>query len=342
MERNIKILFICKKRNASYGVSYGLINSCEFVSNELRKHGIWAKTVSVIDNNCIDREVTLHSPTHVFIEALWVIPSKFETLISLHPKIKWFVRIHSKIPFLANEGIAIDWLKQYNEISKKHHRKLHISANSMDIVDTFKECFNINVLYHPNIYCPPEYTFEDYGVPKDDKIINIGCFGAIRPMKNQLYQAMAAIAFGNGMDKVVRFHINGDRTEQKGDAVLKNIENCFVGTKHVLVKHDWMNHESFIKLIRGMDVGLQVSMSETFNIVAADFVDNNIPIVGSKDISWLNFLYKADPTDIDNIILKLYIAYYGRYVNLQSLNTIGLQSYNIRAIFAWLDSFLLI
>jgi len=338
----MKILFICKKRNSSYGCSYGLINSCAFVCNELRRHGVSARTITVIDNNCIDREVTLDNPTHVFIEALWVVPEKMELLINLHSKIKWFVRIHSKIPFLANEGVAFDWLKKYHEISKRHPKRLFLSANSMDVVDTFKDCFDIDVIYHPNIYSPPEYTIEDSKPIQQDDFIDIGCFGAIRPMKNQLYQAMAAISFANKIGKRVKFHINSDRTEQKGESVLKNIETCFENTKHILVKHNWMEHKTFIEIVREMDLGMQVSMSETFNIVAADFVSNNIPIVGSKDISWLNFLYKAEPTDIDNIVWKLYIAYYGKYVNLQVLNTIGLESYNLRSTSAWLESLMLI
>jgi len=341
MDRKVKILFICKKRNNSYGISYGLINSCNFVCNELRKHGILARTTTVVDNNCIDREVTLDQPTHVFIEALWVVPEKMEILVKIHPKIRWFVRIHSKIPFLANEGIAIDWLKRYHEISKKFPKRLFISANSRDIVDTFRDCFDITVIYHPNIYCPPEYTIEDCK-PCDSEYINIGCFGAIRPMKNQLYQAMASIAFGNKIGKKIKFHINSDRTEQKGESVLTNIERCFEGTQHILVKHHWMDHQTFITLVREMDIGLQVSMSETFNIVAADFVSNGISMVGSKDISWLNFLYKAEPTNIDSIIWKLYIAYYGKYINLQMLNIIGLETYNVDSTMAWIESLMLI
>jgi hypothetical protein len=275
----------------------------------------------------------------VFIEALWVIPSKFEVLIALHPHIKWIVRIHSKIPFLANEGIAIDWLKDYYAIAKKHPKKLFLSANSIDVVESLNECLDMNVLYHPNIYDPPEYSIDDVE-EKCGKYIDIGCFGALRPMKNQLHQAMVAIAFGNQIGKIVRFHINSNRMEQRGEAVLKNIENCFEGTKHILVKHNWIQHGDFIKLVRTMDLGLQVSMSESFNIVCADFVANNIPIVGSKDIKWLSFIYKANANDFDEMLLKLYIAYYGKYVNLQSLNTFRLNRYNAESIKQWLDSIL--
>ena len=112
--KNVKVLFIIKERKV-YGtktVSYGLVNSCEFVANALHKCGIRAKVVQVIDNNGIDKEVHEYKPTHCFIEALWVTPSKFEILAKLHPKVKWNVRIHSMIPFLVSEGMSFEWINE--------------------------------------------------------------------------------------------------------------------------------------------------------------------------------------------------------------------------------------
>ena len=75
--------------------------------------GIPAKVVVVVDNNDIDREVAAYKPTHVIIEALWVVPEKFEVLSKLHPGVKWIVRYHSEVAFLASEGIAMKWTQGY-------------------------------------------------------------------------------------------------------------------------------------------------------------------------------------------------------------------------------------
>ena len=69
---NKRILFILKRHN--YGPSYGLLNSCGYISEALRRNGIESKSVEVTDNNDIDREVSQYQPTHVIIEALWVVP----------------------------------------------------------------------------------------------------------------------------------------------------------------------------------------------------------------------------------------------------------------------------
>lgn len=330
-----RILFIVKKRNDSYGPSFGLMCSCKFIANALNKHDVEAKVVDVTDNNDIDREVTNYKPTHVFIEALWVVPAKFEELIPIHPHVRWYVRVHSKIPFIANEGMAIEWIRGYDKLSEKFPQ-LHIAANNLEMLECLRQAFDIYGDYYPNIYCPDSFI-NTPKMPKPHDVLDIGCFGVIRPMKNQLIQSLSAIAFGNQIGKKVRFHINADRVEQKGDAVLKNIINSLADTGHELIEHPWLPHDDFIRLVRTMDLGMQVSLSETFNIVAADFVWNNVPLIGSSEIEWLSSLYIADVSDIDNIVNKLYLAYYGRKVGLQNLNLWNLNDYNNEALKVWLQ-----
>jgi hypothetical protein len=332
----LRVLFVCKNRSA-YGISFGLINSCLFICNALRSVGIECKVVQVEDNNKIDHVVHEYKPSHVFVEALWVVPQKFDVLCSKYKKVEWFVRVHSKIPFLAHEGMAIDWFKGYYEVSKRHNN-FQIASNNEDVIVSLDRAFDIPVGHWPNIYYPPDYCNTTPVTQRGPKYIDIGCFGAIRPMKNQLYQALAAISFGNEIHKQVRFHINANRVEQKGDPILKNIEHAFEGTKHTLIRHEWMNHLEFIRVVKQMELGMQVSFSESFDIVAADFVWNGIPIVGSPDIDWLSFLYKANPNSIDSIINKLHVAYYGQAVNLQHLNKLNLDLYNQHSLRLWLEN----
>jgi hypothetical protein len=334
-----KILFICKKRQNNYGVSYGLINSCKFLSNALGKLGIETKVVSVIDNNFIDREVHNYKPTHVFIEAIWVVPEKFHVLLPKYPKVKWFVRLHSNTPFLANEGIAMQWIVKYDQIGKQYGN-LQVSPNSDKLMDDLWVSRRMKTVWSPNVYFPDEYPsggrYDKVKIEHGSDILNVGCFGAIRPMKNHLTQAMAAMGFANKINKTLHFHINGTRYEQNGEQVHQNLKYLFDGTKHKLVEHPWCDHSDFMLLVKEMDLGMQISFSETFNIVAADMVSGNIPLVGSNEISWLFTMYKASPNNVDDIILYLYAAYYGRAIKLHYLNKIGLDFYNYNAIKTWI------
>jgi hypothetical protein len=142
--------------------------------------------------------------------------------------------------------------------------------------------------------------------------------------------------FANDEKKKLRFHINGDRVEQRGETVIKNLRNLFAGTKHELVEHNWMEHAAFVNLVAQMDVGMQVSLSETFNIIAADFVANDIPVIGSNEINWLSRSYRASLTDYHDIYEKLAFAYFARKYNLHFLNKMGLKTHNRSALKSWL------
>ena len=165
-------------------------------------------------------------------------------------------------------------------------------------------------------------------------------FRSIRPLKNQLIQAISAIEFGNSIGKSIHFHINATRIEGKGDPILKNIENLFINNpKHKLIKHEWMNHHDFTHVIKTMDIGMQVSYSETFNIVTADFVNKNIPVVVSPEIFWVTDAFKADPNSVNSIKSKLKFVWVFRKLGLQKLNKMKLETYNSVSRDIWVGYF---
>ena len=335
MSKNSKVLFICKKRIESYGISFGLLNSASFIANALQKKGIESKAICVIDNNYIDKEIHDYRPTHVIIHALWVVPEKIKILIEKYPRIKWVVRIHSQLPFLANEGIAFDWICKYNELAKSHSN-FRLSGNNRTFNDDIVK-LGIKSVYLPNIYCPKNKTKCEK--TKKDDYLDVACFGALRPMKNHLTQAVAAIHFANRKDTKMRFHINGNRIEQKGDQPLKNLKALFKKTPHKLVEHDWMNHVDFLKLIRTMDLGMQVSLSESFNIVSADFVNSCVPIVVSDEMDWLPKWTHADENSTESIVRKMDSNLFWNKITFgltTKINRLYLRCYNKRALKVWL------
>lgn len=331
------VLFITKKRNVPGYThsSFGLCNSAQFVANRLNKNDITALVVDVVDNNDIDRVVTQYEPVVVIIEALWVVPEKFNVLLKLHPDVVWIVRIHSKAPFLSMEGVAFKWLNEYKAIQAAHPSNFAVSCNNEQFNEELNRCINIHSIYLPNIY--------DTGIgqspkPPTNTSLDIGCFGAIRPLKNMLIQAMAAVVFADEKGKHLRFHINAARTEQLGDNTLKNLRSLFAGTSFELVEHPWYPHEKFVtEIVPQMDIGMQVSLSESFNIVAADFADRHVPMVVSPEITWMPSWTKADPTSMDSIIRTLRFVSLASYVQLQQINTVYLASYNRTATRKWLD-----
>lgn len=315
----MRVLFVCKRRQGYSGPGYsdwggghissGLTISAMLVSDMLNTIGVASRVVQVVDNNDIDREVFRFKPTHVIIEALWVVPGKFKILTKLHPHVKWIVRVHSEIPFLAHEGIAMEWLFGYKDLYN-----VEIGSNSKRMKRVLENLLGVNILYLPNYY-PVGLSYKEYRRynPIGDTI-DIGCFGAIRPLKNQLIQAVAAIKYADEHEKVLRFHINSNRIENRGDGILKNLRSLFKNVIHQLVEHPWMDRDDFIKAIKKMDLGMCVSYTETYSVIAADMVANGIPVVVSPEISWVSDLSKADPNSVDDIASKISTA-----VNIKNL-----------------------
>lgn len=351
-----KILFVLKKRHINYGVtcygdvnpygynlSSGLLNSAKFVNDMLVSSGVDSHLVEVVDNNDIDREVTKYKPDVVMIEAFWVVPSKFPVLTKLHPNVIWVVRLHSELPFLANEGVAMEWMQDIFDMPNVL-LALNSDKTTHDISKFFeakfphhKHTIHEKIIFLPNYY-PVDKSSTKYTLDEKDWI-DVGCFGAIRPMKNQLIQAFAAIEYARKNDLGLLFHINAQRIE-RGDNALRNIRSLFaeLGNGFQLVEHDWLEHKDFIKLVRTMDIGLQMSFSETFNIVAADFVNNGVPFVGSKEIPFLFPLFQADPTSTTDIVKKMGTALRRKkYVPFFSPSKTDLTIYVNKARQTWLE-----
>lgn len=355
----MRILFILKKKEDSYGggdygqtegdrfngsMSTGLLNSVRFVVDALNSapHGLYANLVVVNDNNDIDREVTRFKPDVVIIEALWVVPEKFDVLVPLHPTVKWVVRLHSAIPFIANEGIAMKWTLAY--LTK---RNVYVSCNDSRILASLRTLVAhvdgwvgaARILYQPNCYEGADRPLKPRSTSGP---VNVGCFGAIRPMKNQLAQAVAAIAWADSLGRPMNFNINAGRVEMKGSPVLHNLQALFADPSvmargHHLAERPWLSHDDFLDLCAQMDVGMQVSNSETFNIVAADMVTVGVPVVGSPEISWLPRALQADPSSQDSMVRGLRRAWrHSKFAVKASRGNLGRLS--ARNLDAWISS----
>lgn len=328
-----RVLFILKRRldynaiaHSHIGMSTGLYNSANFMNEMLNEHGVDSDLFVAVDNNCIDREVTRFKPTHVIIEALWVVPTKFAILSKLHPDVTWVIRIHSEMPFMAGEGSAMDWIGDYSSF-----KNIIISCNAPRMLKEISTYLRVRnnwteeetarrVVYLPNYY-PQEY--------KQPKLINhnkdwidIGCFGAIRPLKNHLLQAHAALEFCQRIGKQLRFHVNAGRIEMQGQPAINNLKGMFeqlYDSGARMINHQWRPREEFLELCKEMDIGMQCNFSETFNIVGADLISQGIPIVGSYiEIPWAPKYYCADANNSMDIADKLELAYNNPELNVRA------------------------
>lgn len=293
-----KILVLTKTRLDYYGNPFGLNNSADFITEALNESGYHTTYMPVVDGNSIDAAVSTTGAKIVLIEALWATPEKLEELAKLHKTVSWIVRIHSNIPFLALEGMAIDWIKKMLIIPR-----VTVVCNNLQTSLELSAVFHEKIPYLPNVYLRPSYCPKKV-LGKDcsnSEVIDVSCFGAIRPFKNHLTQGVAAIWAANKQGQILNFHINATRVEQRGDSILRNLVALFDGTRHNLVMHGWQDHATFLNTVSSMDLCMQVSFTESFNIVAADHVHVGVPVLVSPEISWLDSKRGVNPTKCEEI-----------------------------------------
>ena len=340
----VRALFILKRREdysqdipgfQEKTVATGMWHSATYSAQALQKYGANTKVVVVIDNNDIDREVTRFKATHVFLEGYWVVPEKLDVLKPLHPSVTWVVRCHSEIPFLAGEGIAMDWTSKY--ISRGVYVAGNSLRNASDLgvfADGHEGMSPKYIAMLPNSY--PTDFHDKAPKHRDDEWINIGCFGAIRPLKNHLIQAIAAYAYARRSGKKLRFFINGGRVEMNGANPLKNLIGFFAPLKDAeLVTIPWCNIEEFLIVLGTMDITMQVSFTESFNIVTADSLYAGTPVVASDELPFL-VSGIAGCTSVASMVRALTKAMQHPADNVRK-NRAGLKKYVDKSAETWRD-----
>jgi glycosyltransferase involved in cell wall biosynthesis len=308
-----RLLFCLKHRDMPWGhygyhLSSGLRNSVCFLVEMLKLLGIIAEVVELIDNNFIDAAVTKFRPTHCIVEAFWVTPAKFAQLKKRHPLVTFMVRDHSETPFLANEGRTMEWiaayLKEGVEITANSPRAMH-DLNVYATALGYPGMVSYSPNYYP-VHQPPNWRHLRPHPVRADDTVRVGCFGAIRPLKNHLVQATAALQYAASLGKKLEFYINASRIEGGGNPILANLIAMFAATPRAkLVQIGWLEHAAFLDLLFGIDICLQVSFSETFNIVSADAVASSCPVVASREVIWLKNYAIAEPTSTASIVRRM-------------------------------------
>jgi glycosyltransferase involved in cell wall biosynthesis len=262
----------------------------------LNAKGVSSEIDLVPDANYIDSSVMAKNPAVIFIEGLWVTPEKFVELMALphHAGRTWVVRYHSEIPFLASEGVAMSWTAQYLAAG------VIIAPNAPRADDQLRRYARelgyteaqiaAKIKYLPNSYPTDFRPLSNLELDTSAKtVLDVACFGAYRPLKNHLQQALGAADLARSLGKTLRFHVN-DRQDAGGSGPFSNVKGMFDSLdlgSYELVLHGWEDRATFLTSLQGIDILFQNSISETFNIVAADAVWVGRPVLASSEIPWI-------------------------------------------------------
>ncbi len=230
--------------------------------------------------------------THVVVSAPWIPIAAMQRLCQLFPSIQFFVNCHSNVGFLQADPSGVALLREYVDL-ELGQTNFHIAGNSKKFVLWLREAYRAPCAYMPNMY------FLDYSHRHDFKpwrggALKIGAFGAVRPQKNIMTAAGAALIMCNDLKADVEFWISGGRTEGGGEVLVRAIKQMLVGIPGITLKEmTWNSWPQFRDAVRRMDLLFQVSYTESFNMVTADGIAEGVPSVVSEAIDWAPKKWKA-------------------------------------------------
>lgn len=266
----------------------------------LRNNNVNTSIFGVWTSNHIEKHLTDNpTATIALIEAPWVPIDQLTNLLNKFPKVHFIVRSHSELSFLQVESGAIKLIRDMI-LLQDSVLNLSIASNSLELTHFLEKVYNTHCLYLPNLYDLERVYRKKQTVP-GSKTLKISSFGATRLMKNHLGAAGGALLAARQRNCDLEFWVSSNR-EENGKGVLLSLSRLFEGLSHAkLIENPWQDWAGFRQVVRQMDLCIQMSFSETFNLTLCDGVAEGISVVGSSAIPWLPDFCCADPDSIEDI-----------------------------------------
>jgi hypothetical protein len=233
------------------------------------------------------------------VQALWYDPADLIALADRFPSLRIAVRCHSQAAFLAIEGRGGDLIRLIDA-----HPRILVAPNHDRLAGPLAELFGPGVGCLPNLYDVDEARPDR--ASRDDGPIRIGSFGANRVGKHHSAAALASILAARRLGMDAEFHCNAGRDES---AVWGFTRSLCERAGVPFVAHPWADWREFRDTVGTMDVCVQLSATETFNVVTADAAWWGIPSVVGEAIEWGPALARApidDPDHAADVIVRTY------------------------------------
>ncbi|MGO9086552.1 MAG: hypothetical protein ACLQBK_15090 [Candidatus Sulfotelmatobacter sp.] len=252
---------------------------------EVRAMGSGQELMGLLGEDRETATLAHHVPiTHVVISAPWIPTNDLALMAYKYPEVKFTVLSHSNVGFLQADPRAIALLREGADLERALPN-FQIAANSRSLRNWWQAAYQTPMLLLPNMY-----PFEAVRHKRAwcGGTLRIGCFCAVRPYKNVLTAAAAALEVGVRLRASdLEFWISGGRNEGDGGTMVEAIHQMYVNVPRAkVVLNPWESWPQFLGTIGSMDLLIQPSYTETFNMVTADGIARGVPSVVGEAIAW--------------------------------------------------------
>lgn len=285
-------------RLSHVGLGINAIHTCKC----LRAAGIPCDVVGVADATHLSAQVAARpATTHVVIEAPFLPDADLLSLCNRYSRVEFCCRVHSQVGFLQVEAGAVRLMRDYLRL-QDHLPNFRLSANAGRLSAFLDQVYRTRSLLLPNLYDAVHGGRSIHRPPTS--VVRIGSFGAIRLMKGHMTAAAAALALAAMHRLGLEFHLSVNR-EEHGRGVLEAIRALFADVPVAkLIEVPWSSWSDFRRTIASMDLHLQLSASETFNLTVADAVAGGVPSVVSEAIDWVPAAWVSPLDDAEAVARK--------------------------------------
>ena len=299
----LRVIITYKNFPVSDHVSHiGLGVSALNIAKSLRQIGIAADVWPILSADELSRKIAAafamgENITHVIIAAPWLPTLQLQAkLVFRFTNVRFVVICHSNVGFLAADPDGILKFRQALDLEQGAFN-FTAAGNSVKFCQWIEEAYRRPCTPLPNLYFLGDRPLPHHHPVWNGGVLRIGLFGAVRPLKNMLTGAAAAIDLAAHLKAITQLHISGGRSEG-GQTVLNSLYQLTAGIPGFeVITHPWAPWPQFRQVIRSMHLLFQVSYTESFNMVTADGAAESVPAVVSDAIEWAPSHWKAN---VDN------------------------------------------
>jgi hypothetical protein len=284
-------------RNISHiGLGVAAVNTAKV----LRREGIQTNVWPILSAADLRARLKAQPAEQVIISAPWIPTAELQSLATDFSETYFAVNCHSNVGFLQADPGAIKLVRETLELEMATHN-VRLAGNSRRFCRWMEDTFDGRCHFLPNLY------FLDTPPPRQrtfcgSSTLRIGIFGAVRPLKNLMSAAGAALEISHNLRVPLELWLSAGRSEGGGETVMAAVKEMVSGLPSVkLVLKDWQSWPAFRQTVSHMHLLLQPSYTESFNMVTADGAAEGVASVVSEAIDWAPEDWKADVDDVLNI-----------------------------------------
>lgn len=288
---------VCVTYNTPPGLDTALSANAQHSAAVLRRHGYDAQAVPIGQIGHWEAWYPQHKPQMVIISATCVPLPLMRKLAERHRQTIWVQRIHSNSAFLFQESCAFDHCMETLRLARDH-RNLRYAV--VDLAEAQRWTLaGAEVACIPNVWSVPIDTAPRTG-PDPRATVRLSAEFALRLLKAPASHLLAAAILNRR--RPAQLHLQMHRCDC--EMYPRNLKAMAELIGLTLVEEPYRTNDAFVAwLADTIHVGLQLSLTESFNYVALEHFAHGIPCVCGRAIGFSP--WRCDPEDAEDAVRQI-------------------------------------